>query len=89
MDGLRITKLRRGADGVWRANVSLNGTTVAVHNRHGAWCTEPEKKKGAMRHVLPDVAVELQAKIKREERRERRTDEEVGAESSGQQALVA
>lgn len=81
MDGLRITKLRKCSHGGktwWAANVSLDGTTLAVTNRYGSWQTD-EDKCGLLRDVLPAVAQELQAKVKTEERRETRSERATAA----------
>lgn len=73
---LRVTKLAQHEEGYWSANVSVNGTTVRVDNSAGAWVA-PEGKGSALearsgRHVLSPVARVLQAKVRREERRNSR-----------------
>jgi hypothetical protein len=78
IDGLRVTKLTQHEEGYWSANVSLNGTTVRVDNSTGAWAA-PEGKGCALdaragRHVLPPVALVLQRKVRREEKRQNGRD---------------
>jgi hypothetical protein len=70
-----ITKVERHEDGYWTARVTANGDTIRVDNKWGSWqATVPEVVNGARvtrRHVvLPQVAVELQRKVKLAERRE-------------------
>lgn len=70
---LTITKLRND-DGVWRARVTCDGTTLDVYRR-GGWTalvrTRPGARSFTTRHVLPHVAAALQAKLPTGERRRR------------------
>jgi hypothetical protein len=86
---LTITKLQRAPEGHWTARISLGGVTRAVDCRHGSWMTEVANGRGSKRqvarkHLLPEYAAVLQAKVKRAERREAR----IGRDCQGDDALA-
>ena len=66
---LRVTKLVQTDDGYWTANISLNGETQAVDNRHGSWQADVRVRPGARsfvrRDVLPPYAAELQKRLRK------------------------
>jgi hypothetical protein len=68
---LTVTKLERHHDGYWTARVSVNGETVAVHLRCGAWYANVPGKPGHLKGVLPPIAAALAEKVRILERRER------------------
>lgn len=68
-----ITKVRQ-EDGIWKARVSCDGTTLDVA-RDPVWTASVRVRPGARtfekRHVLPHVAAALQAKLPAAERKPR------------------
>lgn len=82
---LTVTKLERHLDGYWQARVSINGETVPVHRKFGAWYADVPDKPGHLRGVMPWVAVVLAEKVRQIERREREAREarRVAAVASG------
>ena len=68
-----ITKLERHPDGYWTARVTSGDETVPVSNRYGAWHgyrrLAPRSRTWLMADVLPHVALELQRKVQRLEKR--------------------
>lgn len=68
---MRVTKLERAEHGEWEANVTLGGDTRHVSREHGSW---QALVGGTQRDIHPDIARELQDRVRREERRERRGD---------------
>lgn len=71
---LTITKLRRDADGFWRARVTgADGNTYDVDRRFGSWQADvrpyPHARSTVRRDVLAWVAAALQAKVRPLERR--------------------
>lgn len=77
MDGLKVTKLERDGDGVLRAHVSLNGTTVEVDRRYGSWRATAQLRPRVERWQFPRdvptaVAAALQAHLPATERRVQR-----------------
>lgn len=61
---MRITKLERAPEGHWTANLtSDDGQTFPVHNRYGAWFTQPGDG-GVMHDVLPHAAAALQTRLR-------------------------
>lgn len=74
---LRVTKLERAPGGFWRARVTVGGVTVAVDRSCGSWLAPegrcPAREAPRAREVLPAVAWALQARVRRQERRERRS----------------
>jgi hypothetical protein len=75
MTGVRITKVER-VGGHWRARVTAGGITHPVDRSCGSWLAPvgapTAREAPRAREVLPVVARELQARVKRQERRERR-----------------
>lgn len=73
----RVTKLDRAPGGYWTANVTANGRTVHVDRSSGSWIA-PGRKRPAKGNggqvVAPEVAAELQDRVRRIERREARAD---------------
>ncbi|MCA1571201.1 MAG: hypothetical protein LC798_12960 [Chloroflexi bacterium] len=73
-EGIIITKFRRepGED-FYRARVSLNGVTVDVDSRYGAWMGDARTEVRGRRErkfVAPGVAAELSRRLRRHERRD-------------------
>ena len=69
---MRVTKLRRDPDDRhWTARVSVDGVTVAIDRRYGSWRV-PGADGDAWRECRPAVAAELQERVRRLERRQRR-----------------
>lgn len=69
-----ITKLERAGD-FFRARVTdAEGRTFPVDNKFGSWQADvrpyPYAKRTVRRPVLPHVALELQAQVRRIEKRE-------------------
>lgn len=56
-------------DGHWTATVRLHGEAVSVDRSQGSWRITPAEDEPRWRHVLPEVAAELQRCVRREERR--------------------
>jgi hypothetical protein len=76
---IRVTKIERAEAGYWQARVTVDGRTIPVDRSCGSWLA-PEGKQAAdkaarAREVLPAVARELQARVRRLETRERRAIE--------------
>lgn len=71
-----ITRVQRSEDGIWRAYVTCNGSSpVEVDRSSGSWQasirTGKFSREFVRRDVLPHVAAELQAKVRRLERAEK------------------
>lgn len=69
-----ITGLEFHEDGYWTGRVTCDGVTVVVDNRHGSWMAsvriQPRARSFVQREVLPHIAAELQAKVRRAEKRQ-------------------
>jgi hypothetical protein len=71
---LTITKLERDDEGHWRCRITVDGQTYSVHRKYGSWMHETEDER---RHLSPDIAAAIQAKvypIEKREQRERQKD---------------
>lgn len=69
-DTIRITKFECHVNGDRRwysANVT-NGSTIRVHDRHGAWACEPDDR-GHFKFVSLEIAKRLTKKFHQAERR--------------------
>lgn len=75
MSTVIVTKLSR-EEGFWTANVSVNGTTVAVDRRFGSWQgtvrAAPGSREFVRRPVLPRVEAALQERVRPIERAEKK-----------------
>lgn len=74
IDRVRITGLERTAGGHWRARVTFKGRTYDVDRIFGSWqmIDHNEHGRSIRREVLPHVAALLQARVRKQERREQR-----------------